>query len=139
MVTKLEWSEDYETGNIMVDREHKALLELVSLIIELDEMEESYKRDEALKKELEAMHRYVAQHFSHEEQLLEAVESPEYPKQRLLHRRLRFELNTFWEPGQDTPSRDVIHQLAKWSQERLFAHFTDEDYHSFNTFPFVDE
>lgn len=137
MLSIFKWSKDYESGNEMVDREHKALLELVSLILVLDQNEDIEERDKALKVELAALHRYVDQHFSHEEQLLDAVDSTHLPKQRLLHNRLRCELDMLWMPGQENPCRDTIHQVALWSKDQLLAHFLDEDSNAFNSYPFT--
>lgn len=137
MLSTFAWSQDYETGNQMVDREHRALLELVSLILVLDQNEDIEERDKALKVELAALHRYADQHFVHEEKLLDAVDSPYLAKQRLQYNALRSGLYMHWIPGQESPSRDTIHQLALWSRDHLLAHFLEEDYNTFHSSSFT--
>ena len=119
----------------MVDREHKALLELVSLILVLDQKETIDERDQALKVELAALHRYVDQHFTNEELLLDAVDSSYLAKQRLHHSILRSELDMLWMPGQESPSREIIHQIALWSKDNLLNHFLTSDFEAFHTPP----
>lgn len=131
------WLEEYETGNLMVDREHKQLLQLVSLIMKVDKKEDSAERDQALEIELAALNRYVDQHFENEEILLETVGSSFLIKQRLLHDVLRNELKFFWTSGQDIPSRGIISELATWSRDKLLTHFLKADADAFNAPPFA--
>jgi len=122
----------------MVDREHKALLELVNLILAVDRKEDLQKRDMALKIQLEALHRYCGQHFENEELLLETVNSPYYARQRLQHHALRYDLSTFWSPGQDSPPSEIIHEIAFWSRDRLLKHFLTADFKAFHSPPFTN-
>ncbi|MHA1597704.1 MAG: bacteriohemerythrin [Alphaproteobacteria bacterium] len=138
MQTAFTWSKDYETGNTMVDQEHKALLELVNLILEVDQKKDIEEREQALRVELAALHRYVGQHFTNEEQLLDAVGSPHFAKQCLQHNVLRSELSFFWVPGQEIPAHETIHELAVWSKEHLLNHFLTVDFKAFHEPPFMD-
>lgn len=139
MQSELAWSKDFETGNLMVDREHKELLALISLISELDRREDSNARDKALELELEALHRHINQHFKNEELLLEAVESSFYVKQCLSHNIIRFELEQLWMPGQKIPSRETIHKIALWAKGCCLEHFLTQDFEAFHSPPFTND
>lgn len=122
----------------MVDREHKALLELVGLILMVDEKESIAERERVLRVELAALHRYVDQHFSNEEQLLEAVGSPYLTKQRIQHNVLRSEFDILWTPSQEAPSHKIINKIALWSKDHLLKHFLTSDMKVFQAPPFAE-
>ena len=129
----IEWKTEYETGNIMVDKEHHELIKLVNLIVEADE---SGHGQAAVFEALSALHRYVDKHFTDEEMLLDAVESHHLNIQRQQHDMLRNELDLLFQPQQGEFSRDTIHKLAQWAEKRLLQHFLTFDFDAFNDEPF---
>lgn len=124
MPNTIPWLSHYETGNEMVDREHKALFELVNLIITASKKE---NREHAVKDGLAALHRYVDIHFKNEERLLKDMDSQHLRGQILEHNALRQELKTLWSIDDDAPSATVIHELSLWAENRLLRHFVCHD------------
>ena len=129
------WKPDYETGNVLVDRQHRELIDLVNLLLLADHNKEgAYILNDAF----DALHRYVAQHFSEEEDLLETVGSPHLEWHRKHHESLVRELNSLWGTERVVPDKWVIHELAQWAEFRLLKHFLTIDYRTFQDDPFVE-
>jgi len=129
------WKPGYNTGNLMVDRQHRDLIDLVNLLLLADHNKEGAF---ILNDAFDALRRYVTQHFSEEEDLLEAVESPHLEWQRDHHQALTRELNNLWGTERDVPEKRVIHELAQWAEFRLLKHFLTIDSKTFQDEPFVE-
>ena len=119
----------------MVDRQHRELIDLVNLLLLADHNEEGAF---ILNDAFDALHRYVTQHFSEEEDLLEAVGSSHLEWQRKHHQSLVRELNSLWGTERVVPGKRVIHELAQWAEFRLLKHFLTIDYKTFQDEPFVE-
>lgn len=132
---KIEWSPEYQTGNPMVDLEHH---ELISLANMLGSAEMKERCEAVLEETLSALHHYVNRHFINEENLLEALSSKYFAKQRLQHNSLRNELNAFWSPGEAAASPETVHELVLWVQHRLVRHFIIHDREAFLDKPFAE-
>ncbi|HEC91068.1 MAG TPA: hypothetical protein ENI55_05315, partial [Alphaproteobacteria bacterium] len=87
------WKDEYCTGNPLVDREHRELVNLVNLLSAAAANEES---ETAFEDCFSALNRYVKQHFKDEEDLLDAVDSPHLERQRTQHALLARELCMLW-------------------------------------------
>ena len=132
MPETIAWLPQYEIGNEMVDREHKALFELVNLIIVANKRD---NRERAVREGLAALHRYVDIHFKNEESLLRALNSKHLGGQVAEHNALRQELKTLWSFYDDAPSTKVIHELSLWAKNRLLRHFICHDCSALNAQP----
>lgn len=71
---KLEWSEAMETGDELVDSQHKSML---ALLVELLDAENDPKKDEAVPQVLDRLILHTATHFGAEEDLMRASGFPE--------------------------------------------------------------
>ena len=81
----LEWRPDWETGNPILDEEHRSLLELSNRLMDLSL---SGAAAAEVRSGVDALLDRAAAHFSHEEQLLEEVGFPEAAEHAKLHRDL---------------------------------------------------
>lgn len=138
MPQTIDWLPAYETGNPKVDEEHKALCNLVNLIILASNYGESRECARAVKDGIAALHRYVDTHFANEERLLRAQNSRHLVGQVAEHNTLRAELHNLWSVDDDTPSERVIGELALWAKNRLLRHFVSYDCSTFETRPGVE-
>ncbi len=130
------WKDEYCTGNPLVDREHRELVNLVNLLSAAAANEES---ETAFEDCFSALNRYVKQHFKDEEDLLDAVDSPHLERQRTQHALLARELCMLWSGDRGERREKVVHGLAEWSKHRLLDHLLTTDLEVFNDFPFSED
>jgi len=77
----ITWVADYETGNKIVDNDHKQIFELVKKV--LDNAFEN--RTEKVNTSIEFLAQYVLQHFANEEKLMDESNYPEAATHKALH------------------------------------------------------
>lgn len=135
MAHKIDWKPEYDTGNIMVDREHQELINLINLLLSATENDHG---ELAIKDAFDALARYMDTHFKNEEVLLDTVDSPHLLSQRDLHKMLREELNILWSTEVKKSNKETMRGLALWGENRLLKHFMINDYTAFHSFPFND-
>jgi hemerythrin-like metal-binding protein len=136
MKEDIVWKDEYLTGNPLVDREHRELVNLVNLLSAAAAGEDS---GSAFEDSFSALDRYVERHFKNEEDLLDAVDSPYLERQRTQHAMLARELHMLWSGGKGAPRGKVVHGLAEWSRHRLLSHLLTTDLEAFNDFPFSED
>jgi hemerythrin len=77
----MQWDEKYETGNEIVDRDHRQLFQLVQKV--LDAAFDSH--EEKVEETLNFLADYALNHFAHEEQLMEESAYPDAEAHKALH------------------------------------------------------
>ncbi|MCL1880922.1 MAG: bacteriohemerythrin [Oscillospiraceae bacterium] len=75
------WNEQYETGNELVDSEHKELFSLVRGVLQDSEDEKREKIEESI----DFLIKYTVLHFQHEEALMDECNYPESAEHKKLH------------------------------------------------------
>lgn len=79
---KYEFTKNLETGNAMIDNEHRELIQAVNKLLEAcSEGKGRTSMDETIK----FLNSYVNQHFSHEEQLQKQYSYPGFSAHRAFH------------------------------------------------------
>lgn len=136
MKKDIVWKDEYVTGNTLVDREHRELVNLVNLLSAAAAGKDS---GAAFEDCFSALNRYVEQHFRDEEDLLDAVDSPHLERQRTQHALLAKELHMLWSSDKGERREKVVHGLAEWSRHRLLDHLLTTDLEVFNDFPFNED
>ncbi len=136
MKAYIVWKDGYDTGNPLVDREHRELVNLVNLLSAAAASEDS---GSAFEDSFSALNRYVKRHFRNEEDLLDAVDSPYLERQRTQHAVLTRELHMLWSREKAEPREKVVHGLAEWSRHRLLKHLLTTDVEAFKDFPFNED
>lgn len=136
MTHEIDWKPEYNTGNIMVDREHQELIKLVNLLLSATKNDHG---EVAIKDAFDALTRYMDTHFKDEETLLDAVDSPYLIPQCDLHNMLRKELNDLWSTEVKKSNKGTMMGLTSWAENRLLKHFLINDYAAFHDFPFNNE
>ncbi len=82
MAMKYELTKDLETGNLIIDREHRELLGAVNKLLEACEKGQGQTE---MRNALDFLLRYVDRHFAHEEQLQTQHKYPEYTMHKRFH------------------------------------------------------
>ena len=74
----MEWNESLETGNLVVDNEHKELFKLVKQMLDAGMSGEltSAKRTEKVESAINFLGDYAKRHFAHEERLMDESSYP---------------------------------------------------------------
>ena len=67
------WNSNYETGNVLVDGEHKEIFDMVEKLLEDDFKD----RPDKIKSTVEFLAGYVQRHFEHEEKLMDESGYPQ--------------------------------------------------------------
>ncbi|MCK5547179.1 MAG: hemerythrin domain-containing protein [Rhodospirillaceae bacterium] len=135
MTHEIDWKPEYDTGNIMVDREHRELISLINLLLRATKNEDS---ELAIKDAFDVFVRYMDDHFKNEEELLNAVDSPHLISQCVWHDVLRKELYGLWSAGAKKQNERTMKGLALWGENRLLKHFISNDHHALHSLPFND-
>ena len=133
MTHKINWKPEYDTGNIMVDREHYELINLVNLLLSATKNKDG---EFAIKDAFDALVRYMDAHFKNEEELLNAVDSPHLISQCVWHDVLRKELDRLWSAKVKKQNGGTMRSLALWGENRLLKHFLINDHDALHSFPF---
>ncbi len=121
---RFEWQQSYETGNSVIDGQHKQLLELANLVFEAFE---EGKGEAVLDQAFEALFVYTNTHFRDEEVLWEEISTPLRDEHQLEHGILIDELNKYHEDSKSGPRTDVARHVAKWMETRFMPHMMKSD------------
>ena len=123
-MSRYEFTKNLETGNAMIDKEHRELIQAVNKL--LDACSEGKGRasmDETIK----FLNNYVNQHFSHEEQLQKRTSYPGYAAHRAFHEKYKQTLKEI--TSQISVSGPTITELGKLNSHIsvLMTHISTED------------
>lgn len=81
----IDWTDDFETGIVAVDDQHRKLVEIVN---KFDEAASHGKGSRIMNEILSELIGYTAEHFAAEEKLLEEAEYPKLKQHQSQHRQL---------------------------------------------------
>ena len=81
----LEWKAEWNSGNNMIDRQHKELLDMANEIIK---MSISNIDKEEAGQTVDLLIGHIVKHFTYEESILKSIEYPEYLKHIEIHKNL---------------------------------------------------
>lgn len=115
----IEWSEQLEIGDPVVDSEHRYL---VQLIVNLHEQYEQGKVPASLAKVFSYLAMYVKTHFENEEKLMEAIAYPGLEEHRQQHRSLvaqAIELSEKYMDGSETITDETTTFLKEWALNHI--------------------
>ncbi|MDE5930923.1 MAG: hemerythrin family protein [Lachnospiraceae bacterium] len=123
-MSRYELTKNLETGNAMIDKEHRELIQAVNKL--LDACSEGKGRasmDETIK----FLNNYVNQHFSHEEQLQKQSSYPGFTAHRAFHEKYKQTLKEI--TSQISASGPTIAELGKLNGHIsvLMTHISTED------------
>jgi len=82
LTTIMEWKKSYETGNTVVDSEHKEIFTLVQKVMDAT----FTSRKEKVNTAVDFLTSYTLKHFSHEERLMQESAYPDMQKHKAQHK-----------------------------------------------------
>ncbi len=117
------WSEEYETGNWVIDAQHRRLLELADL---LSRAMEAGRTEDVAVEAAAALENYTRYHFAEEEAFFAAIEAPSLARHRRMHASLALDVESM---RFNLVSRipGVGDQLAHWVRACLVPHMQRDD------------
>ena len=123
-MSRFEWKSDYETGNDVIDLQHKALVEAANILHQDIVFE---KEGVVLKKSFDFLLQYTKQHFKDEEEYLSEIRSLLLAAQRQEHQALAEEINAMWLDDQLGFIDGLKEAVEYWVEERLVRHMIEAD------------
>lgn len=117
------WSPEYETGNWMIDSQHRRLLELAGLLAEAAEKNRS---EDVVADALAALESYTHFHFAEEEEYLAEIGSPLCEAHRRMHASLALDVEAL-RFQRVSRFAGVGKQVARWVERCLVPHMIRDD------------
>lgn len=116
----LKWKKTYNTGNPIIDHQHRRLVRLINDIIEIINRKESEQLMDVI---FEEVIQYTQQHFSYEEKVMKSINYVNVKVHTKLHRK--FVKDVLFIKNQVGVATDIMlcDLLKKW----LIAHIAVED------------
>ena len=119
------WSTQYETGILLVDSQHKKLVDAIN---DLHEAMKEGKGKEKIEKTLNFLVDYTVLHFSAEEKLMQQKNYPDYTNHKKVHDKLVAEvkdIKTKYLAGKILPMQ-VSTFMSDWLKNHILG--TDKKY-----------
>ena len=126
VLTQYQWDPSLETGNELIDGQHKEWMKVLNSII--DAHKQGKGRDEIMKT-MDFLSDYTLLHFSAEEKLMADSDYPEYSIHKRYHEELKETMKNLTKKYAREVSPDdfisiVIYTLGDW----LFSHIKGDDF-----------
>jgi len=121
-VDKFTWSDKLSTGNQMIDHDHQKLFELLD---QLHDLMVQNKEKTALSEKLGELIAFTAEHFSHEEALMQKMHYADYTLHKSEHQKLLTEvrgLQQRYEAGSVALSGAAYAYLTDWLNTHILTH-----------------
>jgi hemerythrin len=122
-LTIAHWQDDYLTGDTRIDQEHKILFDMVNDLHAAIQTSASATR---LKAMMQTMADHTAEHFQHEEALMQAHAYPGYGRHKQVHDNLLEKVSRLL-PQFDRPAPVLSDNLTEFLTEWLAHHIRGED------------
>ena len=110
----LSWNQTYEIGYATLDAEHRSLLMIMNqLFVAITQTKETAAVGHAF----DAMVDYTKTHLSHEEQMMQDADYPDYPRHLQQHHHLIHRLQDIfakYQAGEALAGKELLNFLANW-------------------------
>jgi len=121
---QIEWSKDLETGNELVDNQHKGLFNLLN---DLSTSIYEKKSKKVLKESIEKLTLYVVEHFSAEESFMLKEKYPAFAEHKKIHEDLFIETATIIEAYRNTDDHRMAIPIVVFLTKWITNHIQKED------------
>jgi len=119
----MKWHESYETGNAMVDKDHKELFGLVNDLINTSFSNQSAKAVDAI----DFLSGYVLRHFANEERLMDESDYPDSAVHKKQHSDFVAVVTDYRTRLESGKSDDIMLEVNKAVVEWLSGHVLGSD------------
>ena len=123
-MSRFEWSDDYLTGDELIDTQHRQLFEFANVFFEVVARGEETA---ILFDAFETLLKYVEKHFNEEMNLYKRIGSALADMHRKKHADLAGELQLLWDDARHGLFDDDGQHLALWMETRLIPHVMEVD------------
>ena len=119
----MRWEKNFETGNALIDGQHKKLFQLAQQILDIDGFA---SRKEKVEKAINFLLNYALRHFETEEKIMLDSDYPEYASHKAIHADFIKEViqfaNRFNEEGDTDSISDTIDGfLLDWIKNHIMC------------------
>lgn len=119
------WTKELETGNTMIDSQHRQLIEAINKLLEACQ---AGKGRAELDKILTFLSSYTNQHFSDEEKLQQQYQYPDYQNHKKMHEQFRIVVRDLADQLRTNgPSIDLVGKVNSSIGGWLVNHIKSQD------------
>jgi len=125
----IAWKEIYATGIVVLDNEHRGLIEQIDLLYEAVR---DKRGDEVIVDILATLEKYTVDHFQHEEELMAEYHFPGLEQHKVIHATLVAEIQKFKQKNSDVVdelAKELLSFLRSWLMEHIMK--VDKEYGAF--------
>ncbi len=125
----IAWKEIYATGIVVLDNEHRGLIEQIDLLYEAVR---DKRGDEVIVDILTTLEKYTVDHFQHEEKLMAEYHFPGLEQHKVIHVNLIAEIQKFKQKNSDGAeelAKELLSFLRSWLMEHIMK--VDKEYGAF--------
>jgi len=119
----IAWKEVYQTGIVVLDKEHQGLVEQIN---RLGEAIREKRGEDLLGDILQALADYTESHFEHEERLMQDYGFPGLPEHRQKHQELRDTVQAM-KARSEGATEGLARELYKFLRGWLLEHIVEVD------------
>lgn len=119
---RIVWSQEYELGIVVIDRQHRRIVDLIN---DLDRLVGLPDARQGVERVLYDLVDYTESHFDFEEALMERAGYPELDGHHHLHRQFTFHLEALRQ--RHLAGEDVVEPLLRMLEKWLLNHILEED------------
>ncbi len=123
-MTFFRWDKSLETGNAVIDGQHRQLIMFANLLHEAITLG---RGEDVILEAFRALNKYCSDHFRDEEDFLVRIKSPMLACQRREHAVLSRELCALWAEKMIGFVDGIPDTLEKWVSSRLLPHMKEAD------------
>jgi len=120
---KIEWSSDLETGNDMIDNDHKGLIKLYNRIVSIVEKKQF---DKSLVNVLTELTHYSVMHFKNEEDWMQEMNYPGFEDHQMEHKDFVYKIVMF-NMSFDETNEQMFNDIFSFLKDWVSRHVVSED------------
>jgi len=118
MSIRFEWDDSFSVANEEIDQQHKRLFELANSIG--DDLNQ-----QRIKRIIMDLYKYIREHFSAEEQMMQKISYPKFEEHKKLHEDLITKLNTI--SAQSINDDESVSAFITFVYDWLTHHILNKD------------
>lgn len=122
------WKDDYNTGIVEIDNQHKRLFELGGQIFELVNLKDGLDHYDEIMTILNELREYTIYHFDYEEKYMKSINYNNLKSHKELHDKLIDKISNIENKDIDMEQNTVLIQLLDFIANWIGNHILKEDF-----------